>query len=377
MRHGLLAAALVLTWARFGAAQDEPDEPKKEKKAAKKGAGKEEGEDKEGEGKKGGGLMEETADPASTEKGERGPYSPEGKTGELKEKDEEQAEAAGAVKDLPAPRKPIAVFGEVLVGFGQAATIGTQEQPDLTSLTFQVGGSYDFSKKFTLGLRVPWTMANGEYEPGQGSQSANAMGSPELFAELRLIQNPRTYIPLLFGVGIPVAQGNPDLTGTDTAGIRQWKINNMADAASVYHDGELFAPKRMPIVLGIGLKHRIGGELTQKNWPPGQDPPAGTVELKSFAIRNVTGVGASYAFLESPRLLAGLDLWMASQLVEQIDFTSAGGGSTGSIVQFALEPRLGAKFGAVSPYVGYVVPLGGKLGDSGVSGLRIGAVAEF
>ena len=50
--------------------------------------------------------------------------------------------------------------------------------------------------------------------------------------EYRVSLNRLTTIPIIFGVGIPVAQGNPDQTGTDTTGHQQAYVNSLADATS-------------------------------------------------------------------------------------------------------------------------------------------------
>jgi hypothetical protein len=386
MRHGLRILpklALLLTlWGANAVAQDEEEagDPKKKEDA------------KEGEGeKKGAGLMEEGGDPADREKSDRGPYTPSGKTGELAEEAEAKGEAGkkGEKKFIPPPRKPIQVFGEFLIGFGGVPVPGPQDTtPEATLLTITLGGSYDFSKKFSLGLRVPWTTGSFDDDRGQ-SVSSQALGAPELFMEYRAPLSPRTDLPFRLGIGVPVAQGNPDFTNTpDQAGIKQAFVNHWADAVSGWRDGELFGPKRLPVTPQFGIRHQrsrlkaeawtklvfgflIGDDLSQ---PEQTD---GTLTQNSVAIRSVTGAGVRYTYLESPSLFAGLDSWFVYKLVEEIEFQSRGQGDEPSTFQLVFEPKLGATFGAVTASVGYVLPIGGQLGDANSQGVRLGIAAEF
>ena len=74
---------------------------------------------------------------------------------------------------------------------------------DATGFVLMAGGSYDFSPKFTLGLRVPWTTASFDErvgEPGTSGLGANAFGSPELMAEYRVALGKRTDLPIGLGV---------------------------------------------------------------------------------------------------------------------------------------------------------------------------------
>lgn len=397
MRHGLLAAALLLSVTRLAAAQEDEEEAKP-KKAQKAGKGKkaEEGEKTEEgeEPKKGGGMMEGSGkEPSETEGAERGPYAPQS---EHKEKKTEET-GGNEAPYVPPERKRLNLYGQLLFGFGHTPRIGYEAQhPKSSMVGVEVGGSYDVSKKVSLGLRVPWTHASFDQKfDGTSGVSESAFGNPELYLEYRIAMNPKTELPLHFGVGVPVAQGNPDVTSAESPGLEVAQVNVLADAASGWREPELYAVKRFPIILGIGIRHRerqfeFGGfeklvflpnigdsALSQSAWPRSPAPQAGTVELKSTAIRSVTGIGADYIFLQDPHLYAGLDLWLAWNLVEPILYTSNGGGGAPTAVAFVAEPKVGAKFGAVGPYAGYILPFGGRLTDEGLGGVRVGVTAEF
>jgi hypothetical protein len=247
---------------------------------------------------------------------------------------------------------------------------------------------------------IPWTTGTVEIPAPQGSGAATidrnsqAFGAPLITAEIRSSLGTHTTLPWGLAVGIPVAEGNPDFAGSDRGGITKFLLNAMADANSGWRDGELFASKRMPVVPFIGIVHEknrveahgflkfaflfnTGGEITQANITGGR------LEMNGMALRTVIGVGGKYWFLKSPKLFGGLDLWTAHNTIRPIEFTSsspdpaeAGGGDPNPL-QWVLEPRVGARFGAVVPSAGFVLPLGGLLSDADAKGLRIGVDANF
>jgi hypothetical protein len=353
-------------------------------------SGKKQDDDK---GKTSAGSMD-SGDPVDTEKSDDGPFKPKGKTGEVAEQHEETVEIEEVIKAKP--RDKLVLFGEVLVGFGKAPPppgAGDQEGTgDGTSVTLQVGGRYDLKPNMSLGLRVPWTTANIDDRYTRQSRSTAAFGSPELGFEYRVGMSPRTTLPIFFGVGIPIAQGNPDRWGVDNSGEAQAEANLLADAASGWKDGELFMPKRLPLVAGVGLRHErralefalatklavlpnIGTELTNPGALNTPGVEVGELVAPGVALRNVTTAAMTYEFLEKPALFAGLDLSLVYYPIPAVDLESA---STGpSPLQLVFEPRVGARFGKITPGASYVLPIGGQLADAGVGGLRLHVDVAF
>ena len=253
----------------------------------------------------------------------------------------------------------------------------------------QLGGRYDISKAFSAGLRAPLTTATVKQSTGK-NLSSTTFGAPELFGEYRLALSPLTSVPIGFGVGVPIAQGQPDQTSLDTAARAKDEVNRFADATTGWRDSELFMPKRLPIVVGAGIRHErrdweLHGELklvllpaltTDVNRP--QDPDGfGTYKLNSFAMREVTSLGGSYNFLAKPLLYGGLDFALVWTPVQTFKFTPVSTVNEPSSVQAVLEPKIGARFGVVSPSVSYMAPLGGRLGTTGVGGVRLHVDAYF
>ena len=318
------------------------------------------------------------SDPVAQEQSEKKAAAPKPETeAELAQK---EAEADAAQVRKRRERDQIGMFANVLVGFGKAPLPGpaaNETTGQTTSGTFMVGGYYDLSPEFTLGARLPWTIGSAR-QPDGAQATVAAFGALELMGEYRVTLSPFTRLPILFGLGLPTAQGNYN----DPAGVRQMQLNTMADAASGYRDPELFGPKRLPLIAGVGIDYqrkalslraatkfvlgvKLGGELGTT-----QDP-AGSYELKSVTFRNVTSAGISYDFLARPYLFGAFDTWLAYSAVNAVEFESAMGASPPTRFQVVFEPRIGARFGKISPSIGYIFPIGGRLADSSTSGLEL------
>lgn len=332
-------------------------------------------------------------DPVENEKSDKGPFTP---------KTDGDEKAPVEVKPRSAPdkgrkRDKLQAFGQIIFGWGRAPTntpsYGAGDKG--TAIGFQVGGRYDVSPQLSAGLRIPFTYAVVQNN-GKNLQST-LFGAPELMGEYRLSLSRLTTVPILFGVGIPVAQGNPayvSSTGTDTTGQQHAYVQMLADATSGWRDSELFQPKHLPIVLGAGIHHEptdweahadakfvlLPALSTKVDTPDSKDPAyPGKYKINGFAMREVTTLGASYNFLDEPmHMYAGLDLAVIWTPLQTFVFDSANGNSgRPTTVQAVLEPRIGARFGRVAPSLGYIAPLGGRLGDAGDGGVRLRVDAFF
>ncbi len=331
-------------------------------------------------------------DPVEKEKSDEGPFAPKGKTGELKKEEvkEEHAEKVAAEPpEKPEPRDPVGVFGNVVIGFGKAPEPGpgtSTATGKATGATFIVGGHYDVSPALTLALRIPWSIASIRQSDGSNA-SANALGAPELMGEYRVALSPHTVLPIEFGLGVPVAQGNYD-TVTGQGAYRQTQVNEFADATSGYRDPELFGPKRLPFIAGLGIAYKkreldlhaatkfvlgvkVGGQQVRPL------DTTGSYALKSVTFRNVTSAGVAYRFLEKPALAGALDSWIAYNAINAEEFTSAAGASGPTRFQVVFEPHLVARFGKISPSLGYIFPIGGRLADNTTSGLELHCDVAF
>ncbi|MES1174584.1 MAG: hypothetical protein ABUL62_09650 [Myxococcales bacterium] len=328
------------------------------------------------------------ADPTEKEVSEKKEATVKKKTDEELEQEQKERELALDTKQIKAAREHdrVGVFGNVLIGFGKAPEPGPAAQKytgKTTAATFMVGGHYELSPELSIGLRIPFT-AGSERQVDGLNQSSQVLGTPELIAEYRVALSPFTRLPISFGLGVPVAQGNYD---TPT-GQRSARMNDFADAASGYRDPELFAPKRLPIVVGVGIEYErkalnvhaatkfvAGVKAGAKAWPPGD--PVGNYDVKSVSFRNVTSAGIAYQFLEKPKLYGALDSWFATSAINPVEFESFDNAKKPTRFQVVFEPRIGARFGKISPSVGYIFPIGGRLADSSISGLELHCDVAF
>jgi len=325
-------------------------------------------------------TMDQGQDPTANEQSEKKAPKVEPPTDEEIAAAQAKADAADVKKRRA--REKFGLFADVVVGFGAAPLPGTgadRTTVKTTSGTFMAGGYYDLSPDFTLGARLPWTVGSQRQGDG-GNETVSALGSLELMGEYRVALSRFTLLPISFGLGLPTAQGNYDYL--DQNGLQRMALNAMADAASGYRDGELFGPHRMPLVVGVGIDYqrkalslraatkvvlgiKVGGELA--NVPDTNS----TYELKTLAIRNVTSAGVSYEFLPRPKVFGALDTWLAYNAINAVEFDSKMNATPPTRFQFVFEPRVGARFGKVSPSVGYIFPIGGRLADAGTSGLHL------
>jgi hypothetical protein len=323
-------------------------------------------------------------DPVYKEESDEGRYAPKGVTGELKAKEEAQAKAKVRPKKyVPPPRDPFVVFGDIVLGFGKSPKPGPDvagETTDATLLALSVGAAYDLFPRFTAGVRVPWTTASMELESGVDSEQEMAFGSPIVFTEYRAPLSRVTTLPILFAIGIPIAQGDPDPNAADEVARRRGTVNLLADAAQGWRDSELYGVKRLPIVFGLGVRHVaegfefhaydklvVGIDTGTKLLPATY--PEGNLVIEKASLRNVTLVGFTYDLIDKPVLWAGLEAWLAYTPIQPIDFESSATDPTP--LQFVAEPRAGARFGKFRPSLGLVFPIGGRLADSGISGVRV------
>jgi hypothetical protein len=335
-------------------------------------------------------TMDTGGDPVAQEKSDGGPYRPKGATGALAEKEKEETSKEEVEEIVKAtPRDKHVVFGDFVFGFGQAPKPGPaggnqNKTAEAKAFGVVVGAAFDLSKTFTLGIRIPWATASVDRITRTGSDNSMAFGSPELMGELRHPISELWDMPIVFGVGIPLAQGDPDPSqSTPVNDAAKARVNLLADAASGWRDSELWAPKRLPLVLGIGVQHgkralefhaytkivvgiNLGTEI--RNPLEFGPPQLGQLKLNSASLRDVTLVGLRYNLLSKPVFWAGADVWLVYSPLEPIKFDSSA--TPPSDFQFVGEPRIGAAFGKVKPSVGFIYPLGGRLADAGIAGVR-------
>ena len=331
----------------------------------------------------------DSGDPVEKEVSEPTAATPKKKTDEELEEEQRQRDwkfdAVQVAKSRA--RDKVGVFGNVVIGFGKAPEPGpaaTRTTGKTTAATFMAGVRYDVSPDFTVGLRLPFTVGSERQLSTGLTQSSSVLGTPELLGEYRVTLSPFTILPIFFGLGIPVAQGNYDTLD----GQRAARMNDFADAASGYRDPELFAPHRLPVKVGIGIEYErkalnahastklvAGVKAGAKDWAPRD--PIGSYDVKGVSLRSVTAAGIAYQVIDKPKLYIAADSWFAVSAINPVEFESFDHAEKPTRFQVVFEPRIGARFGKISPSVGYIFPIGGRLADTTVSGLELHCDVAF
>lgn len=337
-------------------------------------------------------------DPVNRERSDSGQYAPKGLTGKLKarqdqlEFEEELARREREKKPyVPPPRDPLVAFADIVLGLGKAprpapAVVGLTTDSLVVSMV--LGARYDFSPSFTAGARIPWSTASMEIAGSTQTEQEFALGSPEIFGEYRFSSSLTTTIPVFFGIGLPLAQGDPDPNSLDELGRRRATVNLLADAANGWREGELFGIKRLAITAGLGVEHRApdlvvraynklsGGVNVGRRMSPTEYLGGGELVQHTVSLRNTTFLGATYDLLKKPTTLwAGLDAWMVYKLIDALEFESSA--VAPSPIQVVLEPRAGVNVGIFRPSLGVIFPVSGQLSDSEMTGFRLRVDAVF
>src|SRR5262249_50372207 len=117
---------------------------------------------------------------------------------------------------------------------------------------------------------------------------------------------------------------------------------------------------------------RAGGE----DVPP-QIPGQTTFAINSTVI-GVVGGDFHYGLFDN-KVDVGARAWTVLMSSEYYDIIYTGGGVVEpSRFQFVLEPQVGARIGSLHAVLGFIWPLGGRLGsDQQVNGLRLTGAYAF
>lgn len=377
MRHSLGLISSILLFSSHSFAQIEGLDVEDDSEEAPK---------KEAESDRPSSAYDEN-DIAYKEKSDPGPFAPKSK----KAKEEQQAaKGEGPLSSTRfSPRKPVNLGADVLVGVGRVpipGPAGTYTN-SASGVAVAVGGTYDVGPKLSLGLVIPWA-TSGVHSPENPGASQNVLGAPQLLGQYRTRVARLTDLTAFIGIGLPLGGGDLDPTNSDTKKAEQGQAARFADGSWGYRYGEYFLPKTVPVVPGLRIamyrgkleahgSTKISVAFNQgKVEIPNRDTE-GKFEKRSVAFRSVTELGATYEIVEKGLFFAGLDAWMALMISEPIEFSSNIDAQGPSPVQLGVEPRVGTTLGPVTPTLGYLLPVGGRLGDSGIGTLHIAAAAAF
>jgi len=337
--------------------------------------------------------LAEGQDPVDEETSDDGRFAPKGATGKLKPKKKAKKEAP--IEEIP--RKKINVFADILAVWGTPPDPDAQpiydKEESVTGFGLVLGGTYDISPDTSLGIRIPFSRATFENADRlydiHFDGASNALGNPDLIGQYRIKLDPGEFVPIDFGVGLPLAQGDPDPTSTDHPAAAKAMVNRTMDAGTGWHDSELYYVGRVPVKVGAGYllqrvtwnlhggtkfvaAPKIRGALASEGDLP-VDNAANVQEYKynPVAVRNITEVGAGWNPWAG--LWIGLDAWLGIDIIDEIERISEA--TPPSAFNWVLEPGLGYDFEFLKVNLSYIKPIGGRLED--IQGARLTAEMGF
>jgi hypothetical protein len=328
--------------------------------------------------------------PASTtpEKEEEGPFAPKGRTGKLKEdmgpEESSSEDKPKGEKTAPPPAadKPGAAGADIVFGFGKTGGTTGPDAVELSVVSFVLGGGYHFTPEWGGRLRVPFATgkithvgneASGFENLNEGYNAA-AFGNVELAGSYTLSLGPSTKLPLELAFAVPTASGDRFPPSDDLIRGRRYRINAAAQASRGFEEDALFAPHRFGIVPRGAIGYRSGAIETGGfvkvpvlikvggGAVPPQVTGQATFALNSTVIAGVVGGDFHYGFADN-KIDVGSRAWFTVMSNDYYDVLYTGGSVTQpSKFQFVLEPQVRAHFGAVHAVLGFIWPLGGRLG---------------
>jgi hypothetical protein len=124
----------------------------------------------------------------------------------------------------------------------------------------------------------------------------------------------------------------------------------------------------MPVLIKTGGE-AVPAQATGRN---------ATFAINSTVIAGVVGGGFHLGFADN-KIDIGSRAWFSFVSNDYYDVIYTGGNVTApSKFQFALEPQVRAHFGSLHAVLGFIWPIGGKLGgDQQVDGVRLAAAYAF
>jgi hypothetical protein len=268
----------------------------------------------------------------------------------------------------------------------------------LSVVSFLLGGSYQVTPSFGVRLRLPFATGKITHigneatrfeQLGEGYNST-AFGNIELAGVYTLHLAPTTKIPLELGFAVPTASGDRFPPPDDQGRGRHYRINAAAQASRGMEEDALFAPHRIGIVpkgsivykggaidaggfVKVPILVKAGGESVPPT-PVGQSGFA----LNSTVIQAVIGGDFHYGIVDN-KVDFGARAWATILSNEYYDIIYSGGTVTPpSKFQFVFEPQVRVHIASVQAALGFIWPLGGRLGgDQQVNGIRLMGAYTF
>jgi hypothetical protein len=287
----------------------------------------------------------------------------------------------------------------MVFGFGKTGGTTGPDAVELSVVSFLLGGTYQVDPEWGTRLRIPFATGKITYlgtdssfaEPPNQGYNSTAFGNIELAGNYTFALGPSTKLPLELALAVPTASGDRFPPPDDLARGRHYRINAAAQASRGMEEDALFAPHRFGIIPKGSISYKAGAIDTGaflkvpvliKAGGEAPAPPiaasAATFTLNSTIIMGVIGGDFHYGFADN-KVDVGARAWAALLSNDYYDINFSGGGvTTPSKFQFVLEPQVRVALGSIRGTLGFIWPLGGRLGgDQQVIGFRLMAAYVF
>jgi hypothetical protein len=299
----------------------------------------------------------------------------------------EHAEASEKESEHEAEEKRFAVWLDAVLGWGHAPfaaqnlpatgnpqlTYSRYDQTATDVQSFILGGSVEVVPHIGVEVRVPLTFATFS-PPGSQSRSATAFGNIELAGEYEAEPARGLELIVALGVALPTAQGTavPDdlaqapASQVDSNAYDRWSLSRAASFARGYEENALFEPKRLGIIPKVALRYTLGGFVLEPFVKVENLIGTSTTLAAGYVGELVGGATVGYRIIKPLEL--GLRGWV------NVGFAGA---DEDKVTAVAIEPRVLAYLGPVSPYAGVIIPVAGPPSDASFFGVRLGAAVKF
>lgn len=270
---------------------------------------------------------------------------------------------------------------DLVIGSGRRAPEGEEEGERVTATSSVIEASYGVGS-FRLGVLVP--LSQETISRGDESYTRTALGNLALAGHYEHEISPFTSLRASLTLAAPTAAG--DRYATFEGRAKAAEANEWAALSRAYAEDELFAPHHVCAVPALGLDREsdnfdLGGlvKMPLLTLEGGTSGSAETGESSSPVAVEI--IPSLYGFYKiSPAHLAfGATAYAVYFAVDEVRAPRREDGREEPKLQPVFEPEARVIFDRFRLSLGYVLPIGGRLGgqDRRAGGVRFALVAEI
>jgi hypothetical protein len=239
--------------------------------------------------------------------------------------------------------------------------------------SFLFGLGYEPIKNLGFGVRLPLTIGTISPDGYQG-RTLSVFGNIELEGEYKVHLSETLAMAYSLGVALPTAIGTrvPDTSAGLPANVNQgsydsYSLSYAAGASRGFEENALFFSDRLGIIPKVSLEYHPAGGFRF-------EPYAKVENLISIANDGSTKYIGELLLVAQASYLIGKYVEPGLRLWTTIAYAGDSDGSAGVV-----EPEARFHVGALTPYLGVIVPFAGPISKdpSHFVGIRLGAALAF